>query len=201
MANTDISSISIPGIDTSAGIKQCGSPEMYIEFLGDVYRFIDKKSDETEKYLADGDITNFTTNVHALKTTCRMMGYTALSESFFELEKIGKEGSLTKAALLTPDVLARFRALKPYLEPFAEKETGDRIPFSAEPVISLLTEIEAASADFDIDRGETAIKKLLTFDCDKELADSISKLAELVNDLDYDEASALAASIKVRILS
>ncbi|MBR6307402.1 MAG: Hpt domain-containing protein [Lachnospiraceae bacterium] len=188
--------ISIPGIDTSLGIKQCGNLEMYMEFLRDVYGIIDKRCDETEKSLSAGDIKNFTTCVHTLKTTCRMVGATALSESFLELEQIGKEGALEKAVSLTPDVLARFRELKASLEPFVEADADEKVSFAAEAVVELLTEIEAAAADFDISRAEVAAKKLLTYECGKELSDRLVKLSELVDNLDYDEASALAAEIK-----
>jgi len=188
--------ISIPGINTSAGINQCGGYEAYIDFLRDVYRIIEKKSDETESFLANGDIRNFTTNVHSLKTTCRMLGYQELSDKFFELEQIGKEGAMEKAVTLAPDVLARFKSLKPLLEPYATEEQGDKVSFSTEEVSALLSEIEAASADFDINRSEAAIKKLLTYECGKELSEQLIKLSEYVNDLDYDEAAELAASLK-----
>ena len=187
--------ISIPGIDVAAGIRQCGSPEMYMVFLYDVYEVIEKRCCEVEKHLADGDPANFTTTVHALKTTCRMLGATGLSESFFELEKIGKEGSLERAAELTPDVLARFRSLIPLLEPYLAKEQREMIPFSAEEISSLLAELTARTDDFDITGAEDIMKKLLTYECDKELSDRLARLSELVNDLDYDEAGELAGVI------
>ncbi|MCR5321822.1 MAG: hypothetical protein K6E85_00835 [Lachnospiraceae bacterium] len=191
--------ISIPGLNTSAGIKQCGNLEMYIELLQDVYGIIDKKCNEIEDFLTNGDLKNFTTTVHSLKTTCRMLGHQDLSDSFFELEKIGKEGSLTKAAVLTPAVLDGFRSLKPLLEPYSKKETADKIPFSSEEVTKLLAELEISTADFDVNRAEVIMEELLTYECEKELSDSFIKLSTLVNDLDYDEASALAAALKERI--
>ena len=191
--------IVIPGVDTSAGIKQCGSYESYIEFLRDVYRVIDRRCEETEKFLSAGDIKNFTTNVHALKTTCRMLGVIRLSDKFLELEQIGKEGLLEKAVLLAPDVLAHFKELKPLLEPYAVSEQVETVSFSAEAVAALLSEVKDAAADFDINRAEAAMKKLLTYDCGKELSEELIKLSELVNDLDYDEAAALAEDIRARV--
>lgn len=187
--------ISIPGVDVAAGIRQCGSPEMYKDFVRDVYEVIEKRCCEVERYLACSDPANFTTTVHALKTTCRMLGATGLSENFFELEKIGKVGSLERAAALTPDVLARFRGLIPLLEPYLTKEQGEKNPFSAEEISSLLTELTAKTDDFDITGAEEITKKLFTYECDKELSDRLTRLSELVNDLDYDEAGELAAAI------
>ncbi|MBO4617689.1 MAG: hypothetical protein J5717_10065 [Lachnospiraceae bacterium] len=187
--------ISIPGIDTSVGIKQCGNLEMYMDFLRDVCGIIDKRCDETEAFLSAGDVKNFTTSVHTLKTTCRMIGHTELSDKFLELEQIGKEGALDRVATLAPDVIARFRSLKGMLEPYVIAEPEEKVSFSGEAVAALLTEIEASTADFDINRAEAAIKKLLTYECGKELSEQFNKLAELVNNLDYDEAAQFAASL------
>ncbi len=191
--------ISIPGIDTSAGIRQCGSFEMFKELLGDVYNLIDKKFDETKKYLADGDLENFTINVHSLKTTCRMIGYTELAESFFMLEQIGKAGDVAKARELAPDVLARFKALKPWIAPFAIKESAGKIPFSSDEIRALLSEVVDATTDFDIDRAEAAASKLLSFECHEALSKELQRLATLVKDLDYDGAAALATEVEKKV--
>ena len=187
--------ISIPGIDTLAGINYCGSTEMYIDLLRDIYEIIDKKSDETQKYLEEKDLKSFTTSVHSLKTTCRMMGHTNLSERFYELEKLGKEGALEKAATLTNDVLKCFRDLKPLLEPYIDKKEAEKIPFSAKEFHELLEEIKVSTADFDINRAEAAIQRLLTYECDNTLSDQLLRLSTLINDLDYDEASMLASTL------
>ena len=198
--NNNISSddpgILIPGIDTAADIRHCGNSKIYMEFLSDVYGIIDQKSAETEKFLSDGNLKAFTTTVHALKTTCRMLGDTALSESFFELEQIGKENAFEKAVELTPGVLARFRALKPLLEPYAEAAPEKTVPFSAEEIITLLSGLEDSTAEFDIAAAEETMKKLLTYECDKELSDRLTRLSVLVNDLDYDEAAEMASDMK-----
>ena len=191
--------ILIPGINTEAGIKQCGDYEMYVDLLADVYGIIDKKCSEAENYLASGDLKNFTTIALSLKTTCRMMGHTSLFESFLELEKLGKEGSFEKAAELAPDVLDSFRALKASLAPFAVTAECEKNLFSIENIKALLTEIEEATSDFDIDRAEKAIKKLLTYQCDKELFEKFNQLSTYINDLDYDEAKELSTLLKESI--
>lgn len=194
-----VSNLSIPGINPSAGIKYCGSPDLYIDLLRDVYGIIEKKCSETETFLANGDLKQFTTSVHSLKTTCRMIGHAGLAERFFELEKAGKEGSLEKAKTLAPDVFAGLRALKPLLEPCLSRKKEAKLPFSTIDVRSLLKEIEDAAANFDISRAETAMSKLLTFTCGEDLFRQLKKLSDLVNDLDYEEASELASSIRKSI--
>ena len=187
--------ITIPGIDTNAGIKQCGSVELYLQLLRDVYGIIDKKSAQVEDYLNQGDQENYTIMVHSLKTTCRMLGHTALSQRFYELEQLGKEGALDQAAALTPAVLADFRSLKVLLEPYVPATEEGTLPYSPEAIQELLTEIEAATADYDVDRAEAAAAKLLNYRCDAALSMQLQRLATLVSELDYADAAALAASL------
>ena len=111
--------INIPGIDVETGIKNSGSLEFLQEILGDVYHLMDEKVDLVEFYLSQGNIKDYTVMVHSLKTTCRMIGAVDLGEDFFTLEKLGKEENIPQINALTPNVLNAFKALKPYLEPFA----------------------------------------------------------------------------------
>ncbi len=77
--------INIPGINADAAIQNSGSEELFYELLGDVYKIIDEKSDLVETHLRENDIRNYTVQVHALKTTCRMNGAIDLGENFFPL--------------------------------------------------------------------------------------------------------------------
>lgn len=83
-------SIHIPGIDVEIGIQNTGSEELLEELLGDVYKLMDEKTNQVEKSLTQGNIKNFTTEVHSLKTTCRIIGAVDLGEDFYTLEKLGK---------------------------------------------------------------------------------------------------------------
>ena len=188
--------LSIPGLDTAAGIKGNGSEEHYIRLLGDVYELIDKKCEEIEGYMRSGDIKAFTTGVHSLKTTCRMIGHMPLSESFYALEKLGNEEKADEAFLLAPETLGRFRELKPLLEPYAAKHENERVPIPTDDLISLLAETEAAAAGFEISAAEAFSAKLLTCECSDELYERFKQLSGLISNLDYSDAASLAASIR-----
>ncbi|WP_026503830.1 hypothetical protein [Butyrivibrio sp. NC3005] len=173
--------------------------DMDTELLSDIYLIIDKKCAEVESHLENGDLKNFTIVVHSLKTTCRMMGEKKLSEDFLELEMLGKSetyDALSKVRELTPNILDRFRKLKLELMPYINTDSEPALHFSASEIYSLLEEVELSAADFDILRAETATKKLLTYQCDKEFYEKLKQLSDLVNELDYDEARTLANKIK-----
>ena len=173
--------------------------DMDTELLYDIYEIIDKRCAEVERYLKNGDLKSFTIVVHALKTTCRMMGEKKLSEDFLELEMLGKSetyDALSKVRELTPNILDRFRKLKLELMPYINTDSEPALHFSASEIYSLLEEVELSAADFDIIRAEKATKKLLTYQCDKEFYEKLKQLSDLVNELDYNEAKDLAGKIK-----
>ncbi|WP_026507800.1 Hpt domain-containing protein [Butyrivibrio sp. MC2013] len=188
-------SINIPGIDIDKAVKNSGSYELFTELLGDVYKLMDDKVALTQKYLADKDLHNYTIQVHSLKTTCRMIGAMELGEDFYSLEKLGKEGDLGQLLELTPAVLDSFKALKPYLEPYAGQNYAAHKVFDKNKVSGYLKELLAAIDDFDLSAAEEAARQLMAYDCSRELSEELKILDGLISNLDYDEARALSMQI------
>lgn len=187
--------INIPGIDIANAIKNSGSEELFTELLGDVYKLMDDKINRVESYLAQGNIQNYTVEVHALKTTCRMIGAMDLGEDFFALEKLGKEGNVPEIERLTPEILESFRALKPFLEPFAANTNAGKSNFDKNAISNILNALIKAVDDFDLAAAEEATKQLLSYDCNEELSANITALDKLVSNLDYDQAKEHALEI------
>lgn len=187
--------INIPGVDSEKGIANSGSEAVYAELLGDVYKIIDEKIELIESYLKSKEIKDFTTQVHALKTTCRMMGATDLGEDFFTLEKLGKENNLEQIEKLTPDVLKSLKDLKPYLKPFATQNADIKSEFDKDAVSAILNKLIAAIDDFDLGTAETATKELSSYSYNENLSQQIKTLDKLVSNLDYDEAKELTKQI------
>lgn len=188
--------INIPGIDVEKAIKNAGSEELFIELLGDVYKLMDDKIASVKSNLASNNISNYTVEVHSLKTTCRMIGAMELGEDFFMLEKLGKDNDVEQIIALTPGVLDTFKGLKPYLEPFALNSLVPQKSFDKEALSNNLNMLITAVNDFDLGRAEDAVKQLLSYKCDEALSTQIKDLDKLVSNLDYDEAKALAIEIK-----
>jgi len=191
--------INIPGIDIEKAIKNSGSKELFIELLGDVYNLMDDKINLVETYLSQENIQNYTIEVHSLKTTCRMIGAISLGEEFFNLEKLGKDNNIEQIKALTPGVLNTFKALKPYLEPFAIKGPNVNISFDRAEITAILNKLIKAVDDFDLGTAEDAAKQLLSYNCTEELSAQITALDKLVSNLDYDEAKELALEIQKQL--
>ena len=90
MNNTENSlELQIEGLNVQEGIANSGSKELFFSLLGYFYKLIDQKSTKIEKCLADGMLKDYTIEVHALKSTARMIGAMELSEKFYRLEQLG----------------------------------------------------------------------------------------------------------------
>lgn len=190
------SEIDIPGIDNDKGIENSGSPALFKVLLGEVYGKIDDKCDAIRSHLDNGDIKGYTTEVHALKTTCRMMGAMELAENFYTLEKLGSDNNVSKIEEYTPSVLAAFSALKPYLEPYAKVKSEPEKEYDKKGVMDVLGRLETAIGDFDLTAAEECADELAEYVFDESMAAKIKRLCELVGDLDYDEAGEMIEEVR-----
>lgn len=115
----------VDGIDISDGLKYCGGAKAFIKFLSSFYSFIDSKSDEIEKAHDKGDISFYTTKVHSLKSTSRIIGAGMLSAMAESLERAGSTGDRTYVDENTPQLLELYRSYKEKLAPFMEGRQTD----------------------------------------------------------------------------
>jgi len=80
------------GIDTDAGIKYCvGDKDFYKALLLQFSNEADDKIPSLKQFFASRDWHNYEVIVHALKSTCKMIGIPALSEKAKALEMAAKE--------------------------------------------------------------------------------------------------------------
>ena len=196
----DALKVQIPGIDPEKGIQNAGGPSLFLELLGDVHGIIDDKCELIEKLITDKDAKGFITQVHALKTTCRMIGAMEMAEEFFSLEKMGSGGSsIEELSSSSAPVLDAFRALKPYLEPYVVPKDAPDKDFDKEAVIEILDKLSASISDFNLSEAEDQMKALSSYRFDEKTKPLVDKLEELVDNLDYDEAIQKANELKAII--
>lgn len=148
------------GIDVQEGVKNAGSTEFYMEILGDFYLLIDTKSLKIEKCVEDELWRDYTVEVHALKTSARIIGVAELSDQFAHLEQLGKEENAEAIRKETPGVLALYRGYKEVLKPFNQKSEGEKREATSEEILMYLKGIQDAVEGFDLDGVDAAMEKL-----------------------------------------
>ncbi len=180
--------INIPGVDTKKGIYNSGGVKMFINLLGDVYSIIDERCEEINKYLDEGNISYYTIEVHALKSTLRMIGAMELSDEFYQLEELGKKGDVDAIGELTHGVLDKLKALKRYLEPYSAKDEDAYKEYNAYEVKSLFETLKKAMDDYELVRVDSTIDEIKKYKCSDDMRAAVLKIAKFVSDLDYDKA-------------
>lgn len=191
-AETGTEELVIEGLDVKEGIQNSGSKELFLSLLGDFYKLIDSKSTKVENCLREGMIREYTIEVHALKSTARMIGAMELSEKFYRLEQLGNAGDEKMLALETPAVLKLYRSYKPILQPFAAANEQEKTAVSIAEMVAELDALKTAMDTFDLDGADAAMHKLEGFLFPESLRDKVEELSAFVADVAMEDVMNLA---------
>jgi len=184
-------SLQIEGIDVSEGIKNTGSKEYLYERLGDYCNLIDLKSRTIEQYLEEGRIRDFTIEVHALKSSSRMIGALKLSDQFRLLEDLGNANDIESITKETPEVLAHYRSYKDWLAPYAAMKEREKKDVPKEDILMYLQGIQDAIDAFDLDTADAAMEKLEECRLPERCIPMLQNLRVLFADVAMEEIIAL----------
>ena len=154
-----ITTQTLKGINVAEGIRYSGSEELWKQMMGNFYTLIDAKTLKVQKYLEDGMLKDFTIEVHALKSSARVIGASGLSERFAELEKLGNAGEEKKIQEMLPDVLELYQSYKEVLKVYGTSQINKK-EVSKEELILYLEGIQKAIENFDLDVADEAMQKL-----------------------------------------
>lgn len=187
--------LEIPGIDVKAGIANSMNEKLFLELLRDFYDLVDDKSNKVERLFRDGDIRNFTIEVHALKSTSRMVGALELSERFKRLEELGNEENIAMLKELTPDVIRAYREFRELLKPFVTRAEEEKKEMPKEEVLSMLQKLEKAMDEFDLDKADATMKKLEQVEFDEETKKDIRQLKVYLLDVAIEEVLSLTRTL------
>ena len=143
----------VEGININEGVNHCGSEEAYIDALTVFANAINTAAAEIEKYFNTDDWKNYTTKVHALKSSSKVIGADELSERARRLEDAGNSGYIEEIKQDNEPLLKLYRSYTDKLKPLIQVEEDD----SDKPLIDEAELAEAfeamkdAAATFDYD--------------------------------------------------
>ena len=147
----------------------------------------------------DNDIRNYTIEVHALKSTARMIGAADLSALAFEMEQAGNANDLDKINANTPTLMEMYRAYKKTLAYFDGASDSSDDGKQEVPVATIKSELfkmSLAVKDFDMDGVDTAMKNMNSYKMpSEEVSNMVSKLDILVRDVDFEGIKELTGQI------
>lgn len=149
----------LKGINITEGIRYSGSEELWKQMMGNFYTLIDAKTLKLQKCLDDGMLKDFIIEVHALKSSSRVIGASELSTCFSELEALGNAGEEKKIQEILPDVLELYQSYKEVLRVYGISQINKK-EVSKEEIVLYLEGIQKAIDNFDLDVADEAMQKL-----------------------------------------
>ena len=183
--------------DPSIGIKNLGgSKEAYISVLLAYYEEGVNKLNDVPKQFADGDISLYTTNVHALKSSSATVGCMGISPLFKELEFAGKENNTELIKNNSPKAFEYFvdvlESVRKYLEDEGAltendennaQDDGEVVEIDKE----LLNELSSCVMSMNLRRCEEIINILCSNNYGSEINEKVKSIRNNYDNFEYFE--------------
>ena len=119
--------LKVLGVDTDKGLGYCqGDSAFYQKLLAEFANNSDKKVADLEMYYLDKDWRNYSIRVHAIKSTSKMIGAAALSETARRLEEAAKKEDVDTIRKGHPQLMPAYRnILEALRSESGEESSGD----------------------------------------------------------------------------
>lgn len=155
----------VSGLDLQAGLQHCGSASDYLDALTVFAQSIDSGATEIQRFYDLKDWDNYTTKVHALKSTARVIGAGELSEKARRLEDAGNNGYCDEICTNTGALLALYRRFEQELAPLLpqEKTDSEKAPISAAELTEAWEALSEIVMSFDYDSLRYILDELSGF--------------------------------------
>lgn len=130
LSKEDLISLIDAGIDVSKGIAYCGGDEtFYDSMLLEYLRSYGEKKEKLGRYLAEGNLKDYSVNVHSLKSTSATIGAGSLQSIAMKLEKASLAGDTETLKAEHPGMMEEYdriiAAIRAYMPDADESPAGD----------------------------------------------------------------------------
>ena len=182
----------LEGIDYQLAIENCLDDETLIEALNDFLQAMETKPAEIERYWLDKDFRNYTVQVHALKSTARLIGATKLADDALYLEQCGDAENETAINEKTDALLNLYESYQAKLQPFidqqkageADNSNSDEIP--QEMFLDAINSVKELVDSFDFGNAEEVLKMLKNYKLSCEQQAKYDTIYKMVRNVDRD---------------
>lgn len=175
----------LDGISVPTAIQNCGSAEVLMVALKEYYASIKKRADDIEMYARQKDYRNYTVQVHALKSSSRLIGAIELSEKAAYLEKCGDEENSVAIAAKTGELLELYRSYIIKLDSLAErkekKESMDINRFN-----EAMAAVKEFAGVFDFNAIDNIIEEVDKYELPGEVAEKFEEVKRLSRGADFN---------------
>ncbi len=180
----------IDGIDAVKGVETAGGEDAYLLICRNFYDTAKMRIGMITEAFDKEDYDAYTIQVHALKSSARLIGAAGLSEEALELETAGREGNVDLIKEKTAAIVEKYEwYYNKFDEVFGDNESGDddeRPEIPEEDLKQCLSEMAELLEAFDMDTAKELFESLADYkmpDDYKEMYEHMKgKMAELDRD-------------------
>ena len=177
------------GIDVDEGIKNSGGISSYIFSLKLFLDTIDGNSKVITDAYEAGDIRLYTIKVHALKSSCRIIGAKALSEMCANLEDAGNRQDKEFIDRYNDEMMADYLTYKDKLARIADnpdESNEDKKEISEAELKDAYGALKDMIPQMDFDAVDFILKDLKNYKLPAEDAEIVGKLAGMLKVFDWE---------------
>ncbi len=175
--------------DIEAGVKNCGSEDMYVDALRAYYESADDNLKLIKEHYESGNLADYTTKVHALKSSSRIVGLNALGELAYEMEKAGNEHNATLIKEKTNELLRLYKEVTDILRTAfdAGDEEAEKEIIQSSKLIEAYGAMKEMAQMYDYDSILMILDSVSKFSVPKEEKDRFEALKLAVRNADWDK--------------
>ena len=180
--------LTVEGIDCKEGIRHCGSAEDYLNALTVFAESISANADEIENYFRAEDWKSYTTKVHALKSTSRVIGANELSERAKRLEDAGNAGYVDEIKESTAPLLELYRSFAIKLSPLIKQsdDDSDKPLIGEDELNEAIEALKEMAASFDYDSMQFVLESLDEYRLPDDQIERFKTLRAALSKLDWE---------------
>ena len=179
----------ISDLDTGSAIGLIGNKDVYRNILKEYLRVMPQKSSTIREAFENDEWETYTIEVHALKSSSRQIGASALADMAAELEKAGNEKNLVYIHEHTDEMLDKYLSYEPVLASvFGKKKENNSSKKAADPgeLKELFVKLREAADNLDSDEMEAISQKLGEYSYPEEQSELLDKITQACADIDVD---------------
>ncbi len=180
----------IAQIDVLAGIRHCKGVEPYLDAVRIYESLVDTNAGEIEHFIEEKDVENATINIHALKSTSRVIGAEDLGAFAERLENAGKAHDTETLYSQAGELVSCYRALGADLKPIVSdgtEKTEELIPADEDMLGEMYTAIEEFMSVSDYDSAVEIIEGLKKYSVPDDQKERCRSLIAAASEIRYED--------------
>ncbi len=177
------------GIDAKSALKNCATAELLISTIKQYYSTIDEKALELQQYFEAEDWKNYEIKVHALKSTSRLIGATALSKLAEHLEECAGNNKIDEIQNEHKILIDSYLNFKHILKPLTEEnpDQADKSEISQADLLDAINQMIVYADAFDLDGLDEVMNKLSSVKLPLDFSQKFSKIQKSIENVDFKE--------------